>query len=68
LEENDDVAASMRGNLLMDYITKIRCKVLVNKKAAITRMNARKDHQMILASEFKSDVNLGNLVRKNVGD
>ena len=66
LEENEDVAASMRGNLLMDYITKIRCKVLVNKKAAIRRMEERKDHQMILASQFKADVNLGNLVRKNL--
>ena len=50
----------------MDYITKIRCKVLVNKKAAIRRMEDRKDHQMILASQFKADVNLGNLVRANL--
>ena len=55
LNQNEEIANILKGSILMNYIMTIRGKVLVKKKRAIGEYYNRKDHQMILASEYKDD-------------
>jgi hypothetical protein len=43
LSSNEEIAGIVRKNVLMEYLTQVRCKVLVKKKQAIERMLERKD-------------------------
>lgn len=49
------MSAIIKSNILMQYITQIRSKVLVRKKQAIQKARQRRDHQMILVSEFMDE-------------
>lgn len=53
LDENPEMSIILKQNVLMQYLTQVRSKVLVKKKRAIIKMSQRNDHQMILASEHK---------------
>lgn len=53
LSDNSEMAIILKQNILIQYLTYVRSKVLVKKKRAIIKMCERNDHQMILASEHK---------------
>lgn len=44
IQENPDVAGVLKQNVLLEYLLKIRCKVLSRKKKAISEMSKRHDH------------------------
>jgi len=52
-DENEEIAQILSNNIICEYITQIRSKVVSQKKQTILEMLNRKDHQMIFASEYK---------------
>ena len=67
MDDFPDIAGSMKNNILMEYLNKIRCKVLANKKKVIAKIQKRKDHQMVLSAEFKRDEEIHKFVTSNLG-
>ena len=62
IESNDEIGSIVRKNVLIEYITQIRSKVLIKKRQAIRKAMERKDYQMILAAEFKDKHNLRRII------
>lgn len=52
----------------MDYLCKIRLKVMVNKRKAIEKIQTRHDHQMIQVSAMKDIYSQQQLINENFGD
>lgn len=53
LQISPEIAFVIKKNVLMDYLCKIRLKVMVNKRKAIEKIQTRHDHQMIQVSAMK---------------
>ena len=68
IEDFEDIGHALKQQILLDYLNKIRSKVIGNKKKAIADFNARKDHQMLLTATFKNEDFLASLVISLVGD
>ena len=66
LAVNSELSGIIKQNVLMEYITQVRCKVMVKKKKAIEQMTNRHDYQMILASEYKDKSGLRFLLKANI--
>ena len=67
MNDFSDVAGAMKSNILMEYLNKIRCKVLANKKKTIAKISKRRDHQMVLSAEFKQEEEIHKFVTSNMG-
>ena len=64
--ENEEMFKIVKQNLLMLYITQIKCKVQVKKMQAIKKMYLRKDHQQIYASAFKDEFDTKKILEQNM--
>ena len=62
LQSNEEIGGVIRKNVLLDYMTQIRSKVFIMKRKTIKQMMERKDYQMILASSFKDNGNMRNIL------
>jgi hypothetical protein len=65
MSDNPEIASILKQNVLLEYVSKIRCKIIVKKREAIKEIYDRKDHQMVLVTQFKEQSTFKEVLESN---